>query len=487
MSIITATTFALAFALALALASNISFTFATAFSFTISFMLALPQEFVQRMKRQLGDEADAFFSSLEQPSPTSIRLHHLKGKSSFAYAGGVPWCANGYYLETRPFFHLDPHWHGGAYYVQEASSMILDHVITQLNLESKPRIWLDVCAAPGGKTGILAKHLGPGDILLANEVVSQRRSILRENLVKAGFLNTMISGEAASSFREPFADIILIDAPCAGEGMMRKDPEAIRQWTPSLVDSCSMLQKEIVSDTVRALKEDGYLIYSTCSYSMEENLLNIGYFREKYNLETITLHFPDEWGITAIQQKDTHGYQLYPHKVKGEGLFIAVLKNNSDNEPGYKKHKKPFSLFETIPGSILPHIHDPSRFRIRKNNPALQLVTAEAEAKANEVLMHIPRAEVMAEAGELKGRDFLPSHIMAMSGIQGEEYEIIDLEHSSALDFLERNTNTLPEAKIAGWYIVRHDGTMLGWAKCTAQGWKNHYPMNWRLRDRNKK
>jgi 16S rRNA C967 or C1407 C5-methylase (RsmB/RsmF family) len=485
MSAITATTFSSAFAFALA--SNLSFTFAYAFSLAIPSMLTLPQEFIQRMKRQLGDEADAFYSSLEQPSPTSIRLHHLKGKSSFAYAGSVPWCTNGYYLESRPFFHLDPHWHGGAYYVQEASSMILDDVISQLHLESKPRIWLDVCAAPGGKTGILAKHLGPGDILLANEVVSQRRAILRENLVKAGYLNTMISGEAASSFREPFADIILIDAPCAGEGMMRKDPEAIRQWTPSLVDSCSMLQKQIVSDAVMALKEDGFMIYSTCSYSMEENLQNISYFKEKYQLETVTLHFPDEWGITGINENAICGYQLYPHKVKGEGLFIAVLKNNNVSETGYKKYKKPFSLFEAIPASLLPHIHDPARFRIRKNNPAHQLVTADAEAKANEVLMHVPRAEVLAEAGELKGRDFVPSHVMAMSGIQDEQYEIIDLECSPALDFLERNTNTLPENKKPGWYIVRHEGTVLGWAKCTAQGWKNHYPMNWRLRDRNKK
>ena len=241
-------------------------------------MVNLPEEFISRMKAQLQDEAEPFFASLEKPPPTSIRLHHLKGRSSFDLSEGVKWCTNGYYLETRPHFHLDPHWHAGVYYVQEASSMILDYVLKQISFEKKSRIWLDLCAAPGGKTGILASHLEPGDVLVANEVVGQRRSILKENLTRAGYLNTFISGEPASSFNEPFADVILIDAPCAGEGMMRKEPEAIRQWTPSLVASCSTMQREIVHQAAKAIKKDGYLVYSTCSYSMEENINNIDFF-----------------------------------------------------------------------------------------------------------------------------------------------------------------------------------------------------------------
>lgn len=450
-------------------------------------MLTLPQEFVQRMKRQLGDEAEAFFNALELPSPTTIRLHHLKGKSSYTYKSGVPWCENGQYLESRPFFYLDPHWHGGAYYVQEASSMILDAVLSQLKLDDSPRIWLDVCAAPGGKTGILAKNLGPSDVLLANEVIGQRRAILRENLVKAGYLNVMISGEPASSFHEPFADIILIDAPCAGEGMMRKEPEAIRQWTPSLVQSCSLLQKQIVSDSVLALKKDGYLIYSTCSYSMDENLQNINHFIDKHQLVSVPMTFPEEWRIVTMQENETYGYQLYPHRVKGEGLFIAVLRKISSDDSGYRKSKKPFNLFESVPDRLSAHITNPEGFRVRKNNPSLQIVTAEAEPKANELLMHVPRAETVVEAGEIKGKDFVPAHVMGMAGIGLGHYEILDLGLSEALDFLERNTNTLPENKSPGWYLAAFEGTILGWAKCTAQGWKNHYPMNWRLRDRNKK
>jgi len=365
--------------------------------------------------------------------------------------------------------------------------MILDEVVKQLMLDHQPRIWLDVCASPGGKTGILAKHLGPGDVLVANEVVGQRRSILRENLTRAGFLNTFISGEPATSFTEPFADILLIDAPCAGEGMMRKESEAIRQWTPSLVQSCSLMQKQIVSNAVKALKLDGFMIYSTCSYSMEENLQNVVHFSEKHQLQSVPLSFPGEWGISTIQQSDHIGYQLYPHKVKGEGLFFAVLKNTSAEEPKYRKSRKPFNVFEPVPGWLTSHLSGADQYLVRKNNPQLQLITVQAESKANELLMYLTRAGALAEAGELKGKDFVPSQFMPMAGIQHLDYEIVEVDLSIALDFLERSTHTLPPGKKPGWYVISYDGTLLGWAKYTVQGWKNHFPMNWRLRDRRKK
>ena len=448
-------------------------------------MMTLPQEFVKRMKTQLQDEADAFFTSLEQPSPTSVRLHHLKGKSSFDLSEKVPWCADGYYLESRPFFHLDPHWHGGAYYVQEASSMILDHVLTQLNLEKKSRTWLDLCAAPGGKTGILARHLGISDVLIANEVVGQRRSILKENLTKAGYLNTFITGEPSSAFNEPFADVILIDAPCAGEGMMRKEPEAIRQWTPSLVDSCSVMQRQIVRDAALALKKDGYLIYSTCSYSMDENIQNIAYFIKEHNLEPVSIPFPKEWGIAHIAEGEATGYQLYPHKVKGEGLFIAVMKRTVEQEKHvHKKNRKPNQSFEPVTSLVKEKMNNVQTYLLRKNSASFEVITSEALEKANEVMMHLPRASLVVDAGELKGKDFIPSHAMAMSDIQSTDYEIIDLDLTQALDYLERSTNSLPSGKAQGWYLVRYDSTLLGWVKSTQQGLKNHYPMNWRLRDR---
>ena len=450
-------------------------------------MVTLPNGFVDRMKLQLGDEADAFFAALDTSSPTSLRLHHLKGKSPFEPTDKVLWSDLGYYLSERPAFFMDPHWHGGAYYVQEASSMIMDYILTQITLPDHPRVFVDLCAAPGGKTGILAKHLRPSDVLVANEIVNQRRGILRENLIKGGYLNTFLTGEPATSFRQPIADLMLIDAPCAGEGMMRKDPEAIRQWSSSLVQSCMMMQQQIVHHAVKALKADGLMIYSTCSYSMEENLENIRYFMDEYALHNISISFPDNWGIQTMEYKGATGYQLYPHRVKGEGLFVAVLKNNAAKEESFYKSKKPLRLFESPPEWLAPQLKEAGRFRILKNNSSTPVITPEAEEKAIEVVTLIPRAELIAESGEQKGKDFIPSHFMAMARLYNDQTTVIEVGLSEALDFLERSTSTLPQGNQLGWHIIRHDGTDLGWAKWTQQGWKNYYPMNWRLRDRRMK
>ncbi len=444
----------------------------------------LPGEFTARMKAQLGDSAQAFFDALETPSPVSIRLHHLKGRSPYPYTDPVLWCRQGYYLESRPAFHLDPHWHGGAYYVQEASSMIVDHVLGFIIQNKQPRIWVDLCAAPGGKTGILASHMGPGDVLLANEVVGTRRAILRENLTKAGYLNTFIAGEPSSSFREPFADVMLIDAPCAGEGMMRKDAEAIRQWTPSLVQHCSILQRQLVSESVSALRPGGHLIYSTCSYSPDENLNNVQHFVSTYGLQPVPVQFPESWGIETLGQNGIWGYQLFPHRVRGEGLFIALLQKEVSSDTYSPAIKKVMQAFEPLPAWLDEHIPDIDQYRVRKNSISHQLIQTSAEVKANELLTLFPKADLIGEAGERKGKDYVPAHFMAMSEIAKQRFGTIPLDHSTALDFLQRATDSLPGDKTPGWYLVTFDETVLGWVKRIAQGWKNHYPMPWRLRNR---
>lgn len=445
--------------------------------------MELPNEFRQRMQLQLGAEADAFFAALSEDPPVSIRLNHLKGNTSFINLERVPWCDDGYYLETRPFFHLDPHWHGGSYYVQEASSMILDDVIRQIKSDNHPRIWLDMCAAPGGKTGILARHIGPGDILVANEVIPTRKSVLRENLYKGGYLHTMITGEQASSFQEPFADVILVDAPCAGEGMMRKEEEAVRQWSPDLVRECSLLQHRILHSVSRALKPGGYLIYSTCSYSPAENIDNVAALLKSSPFTSIPLHFPEDWNISTIEKNGISGCQLYPHKVKGEGLFIGVLQKDPSAEPFKPKYKKQNSEFVAVDNRLKQHINQHDGFRIRKNTLQHSLIPLEAEENAAEVLLRFPKAEVVAEIGQWKGTDFIPAHFLAMSHLH-TGIEKIELPLDQTLDYLERSTKSLPGDKPAGWYIITFKGTNLGWAKNTSQGWKNHYPLNWRLRSR---
>ena len=446
-------------------------------------MEKLPEAFVERMKIQLGTEADDFFNALYQPAPTSIRLHHAKGKSNFENPEPIAWCDEGYYLPGRPAFFMDPHWHGGAYYVQEASSMILDYVLKNLSLDEKPRIWLDVCAAPGGKTGILAKHKRDADILIANEVVPQRNAILRENLIKGGYLNTFISSEQASSFKDPFADIILIDAPCAGEGMMRKDAEAIRQWSPNLVRECAIMQQRIVNDAVRSLNPEGYLIYSTCSYSREENIQNVERFIQDHQLSSVEIPFPASWRIVEFKSPIATGYQLYPHRIKGEGLFISVLKKSDKTEDTYSGFKPKKSSFNEPPVWLREKLGRTS-YLIQNNDDHFAFILKNAEQKANEAIHQLPRARLITQAGELKGKDFIPDHFLAMVAGEKTSDQKIQLSLHQSLDYLERSTQFVSTDYAPGWYVAEYEGTNLGWAKKTPQGWKNHYPLNWRLRSR---
>ena len=443
-----------------------------------------PEAFIHRMQNQLGHEADEFFASLTTPSPTSIRLHHLKGTAPFELNDRVLWCDDGYYLAQRPSFHLDPHWHGGAYYVQEASSMILDAVIKQLPLHDEPKTWLDLCAAPGGKTGILARHMDPHDVLIANELISQRRSVLFENLIKGGFPNTFISGERSENIPANLADIILLDAPCSGEGMMRKEPEAIRQWNEGLVSSCSVLQKQIIQDAIRILKPGGWLIYSTCSYSPDENIENAIQISSLNSMENQPLQFPDTWNIVTIEQEGVLGYQLYPHRVRGEGLFIAAFKKDDEGSAGFTREKKSKNYFQALPASLEDTIDEPALWVHELIDNALYMITRDAEEKATEIRTRFPKAGLITQAGEFKGKDFVPHHFLAMSGLARHSSEKIEIDKEQALDFLERKSLQLHDA-LHGWNLLVYAGTILGWAKQTSQGFKNHYPMNWRLRQRN--
>ncbi|MDQ3015477.1 MAG: RNA methyltransferase [Bacteroidota bacterium] len=445
----------------------------------------LPIGFINRMKQQLGAESNDFFDALLRPSPTSIRLNHNKGLSDFTDLIKVPWCEEGYYLPARPPFYLDPHWHGGAYYVQEASSMILDYILQNLKLDDQPRIWLDMCAAPGGKTGILVKHIKSCDILIANEVIPQRKSILRENLIKGGYLNTFISSEPSSNFRTSLADIILVDAPCAGEGMMRKEPEAIRQWSENLVNDCSILQAKILDDALTGLKDNGYLIYSTCSYSEQENIDNVVNAIEQFPVSSVEIQFPEEWKISRIEKQGAIGYQLYPHRVKGEGLFIAILKKEKiDIETEFERRFKKEATFFTQMPEWLSDFMSPLNFMVLKNVDSIRFINREAEEKATKVLQQIPRAELITEAGILKSKDFIPNHFLSMSQVYSSSYGNVNLDLSTALDYLERSANSLPSQTLTGWTLMSYKGTILGWAKNTSQGWKNYYPLHWRLRSR---
>ncbi|HNM70728.1 MAG TPA: RsmB/NOP family class I SAM-dependent RNA methyltransferase, partial [Flavobacteriales bacterium] len=274
------------------------------------------------------EDRNALEDALRKTSPISIRKNPRKFGGPEGTA--IPWCDTGLYLSERPSFTLDPLLHAGAYYVQEASSMLLEQAWLRTGLNNENILALDLCAAPGGKSTHLASLLSDGSLLVCNEVMPGRQAALMENLWKQGRLNTMITGGRAQDLAamEATFDLILVDAPCSGEGMFRKDPFARQQWNEGLVRSCARTQGGILSHAWKALKAGGYLMYSTCTWELAENedqvsaLIALG-------AEPMIIAVPEAWGVLASD----HGSRCYPHRVQGEGFFIALLRKPGERTP----------------------------------------------------------------------------------------------------------------------------------------------------------
>ncbi|MBR5326296.1 MAG: hypothetical protein IKU49_07405 [Prevotella sp.] len=304
----------------------------------------LPEDFIREMRRVMGEDRwNRFLEAFNEDAPTSIRLNPKTSKhrgtvprvSSVAdYTGTVPsvqqvpWCPEGFYLPGRPQFTFDPLFHAGCYYVQEASSMFITHVLRQFIKE--PMTMLDLCAAPGGKSTAAITVLPEGSTLTSNEPIRSRYQILEENITKWGYANCSVTNLFPRDFRkknEEF-DVILCDVPCSGEGMFRKDPNAISEWSLQNVEKCWRLQREIVADAWECLNPGGILIYSTCTYNTKENEENVRFFMEEYDAEILSVPTESSWGITGslLEGFDAPVYRFIPGFTRGEGLFMAVLR-----------------------------------------------------------------------------------------------------------------------------------------------------------------
>ncbi|HEY5823531.1 MAG TPA: RsmB/NOP family class I SAM-dependent RNA methyltransferase, partial [Cyclobacteriaceae bacterium] len=302
-----------------------------------------PTAFEERMKLRLLSEWDAFEKIHQTPSPVSIRINPKKNPSQPSEEQ-IPWTQYGYYLKERPVFTLDPSFHAGTYYVQEASSMFLEQALKQsVDLTQSLRV-LDLCAAPGGKSTHLLSLISDDSLLISNEVIRSRASILSENIQKWGNSNVLVTNSDPEVFQklEGYFDVMVIDAPCSGEGLFRKDAEAMNEWSPDNVALCSQRQQRILSDVWPALKENGILIYCTCTYSEEENENNLSWLAAEHNAEFIELSLDPSWKIETIKKGKAVGYRFYPHKVNGEGFFISVIRKVSEQQPIRTKGKKVF-------------------------------------------------------------------------------------------------------------------------------------------------
>lgn len=303
----------------------------------------IPQDFIHRIKQQFPTEWEEFLSSLNQNPISSIRYNPKKSKTN--YTTNIPWTSHGVYLNERPKFTLDPLFHAGSYYVQESSSMFIDYVLGYLKSKISLDKVLDLCAAPGGKSTIILDHLESHQYLISNEILPKRNLILRENLTKWGYPNFIITENSPKEYSSlpEFFDAILLDAPCSGEGLFRKDKASMDEWSLENAQMCSERQYDIFKSIWSSLKVGGYLIYSTCTYNPDENeRLLSSLNRSGYEFECEQLEIDKGWEIDTIEFEEIIGYRFLPHKVKGEGFFCSILRKKGIWEKSKTKSSKSY-------------------------------------------------------------------------------------------------------------------------------------------------
>ncbi len=444
----------------------------------------LPEAFQSQMKELLGDEFSDFQHVLSGDSPVSVRFNSRKSPDQPLFAdlsdGPVAWHSEAIYLKSRPVFTLDPAFHAGAYYVQEASSMFIKEALTQHVDFSKPLKVLDLCAAPGGKTTLLADLLNEQSLLVANEVIRGRVGILKENMQKWGFINSLVTNHDPEEFAdlEGFFDLVLVDAPCSGEGLFRKDKEAFDHWSLDAVNTCSARQRRILQAAAMCVAPGGTLLYSTCTYNQEENKNNVSWFSKIHDFEILDIDLTRFEGIV-----NTHpGYQFFPHKIKGEGFFISVMKKISGQED-FVNSKIKLNRLPSRQVEELEHwLENPGKFDFfLKNEGDVVAIPKGLTQEYGNVLKALFKRSSGLELGQFKGKDFIPSHSLALSTECSRKVARLDLSKENALLYLKREAFDV-HAESNGWHLVSYLGLGLGWVKVLGDRVNNYLPKEWRIR-----
>ncbi|MGA2407396.1 MAG: rRNA cytosine-C5-methyltransferase [Bacteroidales bacterium] len=442
----------------------------------------LPEEFIQRLKSQKYIDAEALLKALEEPSPVSIRLNPSKWGKKPLDSEPVPWCNNGYYLGIRPSYTLDPLFHSGCYYPQEASSMILEQFISQTTDSFENIRVLDLCGAPGGKSTHLSDLIGQNNLLVANETIRSRATILAETITKWGTGNTLVTQNDPAVFSRlsGYFDIIVVDAPCSGEGMFRSDT-ARNEWSVRNTAHCSERQRRILIDIWPALKENGIMVYSTCTFNPGENEENIKWLIENQEAEFRRIDVSDFKGITEIDFEGIYGYGFYPDKVRGEGFFISAVRKTGKQEktPVRNQRKAEFKPAKQDLTFADEWTHF-SKDRLLKWRDELFAVSCEMDD-----YIHLYQNLKVVKAGTkiftVKKNDYLPSHELALSlKLKMDAFPGIEIDLPEALSYMRRGSIILHHAK--GWNIVTYKGISLGFVNNIANRVNNYFPVEWRIR-----
>lgn len=444
--------------------------------------MKLPEQFLNSLIGIEGFDEKAFADLHDKEDKlTSVRLNPFKKvELDFNWDDRVDWCEHAFYLNERPSFTFDPLFHAGCYYVQEAGSLFLEHALKHAVDFKRQVAVLDLCAAPGGKSTLINSLITNESFLISNEVIKPRAEVLAHNLNKWGTCNTAVTNcdpQIFSKLNEVF-DVIVADVPCSGSGLFRKQPDAVNEWSLDNVNLCCTRQKRIVGDCMNSLKPGGIFIYSTCSYSKEENEMSVEWMMKEFDLELVKIPLNETWKII----KTDFGYRFYPYLTKSEGFFCAVLKKKGEQEPNHSKKPKKYS-FEEISKKEFEPLKDKIELKefhkifLFENN--YKLVNASLFDFMNQYGSNLYFKKTGTTIGELKHQDFLPHHELAQSIYLNSSFKRVELSKEQAIAFL-RKENLIVKAE-KGICLMTYKNQGLGWAKVLDNRINNYLPKEFRI------
>ena len=433
------------------------------------------------------------FSAFDEPASVAVRANPFK-KGVVPQGCEVAWCRHGRILPERPSFTLDPHFHGGAYYVQDSSSMFVGHVFRTLMKQAsvpknRPVRVLDLCAAPGGKTTDLAASLremfGDDFLLVSNEVMKQRAGILADNVALWGDPNVVVTSDDPRAFASltGFFDVIVADVPCSGEGMFRKDEEAQDQWSEDNVALCEARQRRIVADVWPSLATGGLFIYSTCTFNVRENDGNVEWISGELGAECLLRE--DVAGGSDGVLKTALGYSLVPGLVKGEGQYCSALRKTSEAE--YVELK----LRQSRPGRGGREVAVPKgagellnrQVHFRMKGDTLTAVPSDLASYVAALEQNLHVIAAGCAVGTVKGSILVPDADLALSLLLNEKaFLSVEVDRQTALAYLHRDAITLPAGTEKGYVLIRHEGLPLGFVKNLGNRCNSLHPQSRRIR-----
>ncbi len=429
--------------------------------------MLFPERFLSNLRDMLGDEADLLTSALDGVPVTSLRYNPFKREADVSLRP-VAWCGQGRYLTERPYFTADPLFQAGCYYVQEASSMFVGHLLAQAVGDLRGVRLLDLCAAPGGKTTLYASLLGREGTVVANEVIRKRVMVLADNVMRWGVGNVVVTNNDPSHFASlpEWFDVVAVDAPCSGEGMFRKDHAARDEWSEDNVRLCAARQRRILENVWEALRPGGVMIYSTCTFNREENEENVAWLMERFDCEPVHVDVPDDWGIVRSEAAGAECFRFFPHRVEGEGLFAAVVRKGG--EPARRRppkpRKTPFAdLSRQTAAELAGWVDALDGMIFRQVGDECYGYREVAFGDVRQVCEQLSVVHSGVRMGQIFGRKLRPDHSLALF-CDVARRNVAEVDLAAAQSYLARHD--LEAALFAdGINLLSFEGCPIGWVK----------------------